>query len=152
MSEDRPLLLPYRLESRAGSKAAVDATAPGTRLLLTVGGPSAEHETQVRCDGFVLSVPVDPAVRHAPHLRGTPVRGRAQGRHWWIAADRTDPAVLRLECVPDEPATFDGTWSVTFEIDLPVPVGSAAAEISERAAAGTAALTARTAPVPITQA
>ncbi|MBW4716416.1 hypothetical protein [Saccharothrix obliqua] len=143
---DRPLL-PYRVEGHAGSRAAADATAPGTRLRLTVGGPAPE---QVRCDGFVLTVPVDPAVRHAPHLSVTPVRGRAQGRHWWIAADRTDPAVLRLECVPDEPATFNGTWSVVFEIDLAAPVGAAVVGISEHAAAGTAALTSRTAQVPIT--
>ncbi|GAA2687963.1 MULTISPECIES: hypothetical protein [Actinosynnema] len=145
MSED--LLLPYRLESRAGSRAATDLEEPGTRLRLVVGGPS---ETAVLCSGFTLSLPVDPATRQAPHLRGAPVRGRGRGRHWWITADRTDPAVLRLECVPDEPATFDGAWSVEFEIDLAAPVGSEVARISERAAAGASALSTRTAHVPIT--
>ncbi|MDT0454427.1 hypothetical protein RM550_01565 [Streptomyces sp. DSM 41527] len=153
------LLLPYRLDASTGPAAPSDdnATPLYGRLRLTVGDdPQGRMDRPVRCTRITLGVP-SPAAR--PGLARPPlalttaaptVHERAHGREWWIVPNTTDPAVTVFTCLPEEPAHFDGTWSISFVIDMDPGFESTTVEITEETTAGSGDVTARTSPVPLT--
>ncbi|AZS76126.1 hypothetical protein DDE74_39470 [Streptomyces lydicus] len=136
------LLLPYRVDITPGSATTDDAPPRYHQLRLTVGEDGRGRvEQPVRCARITVSVPSatsDPALARQPLAISTTVpsvRSSAQGQEWWIVPDTTDPAVTVFACVPEVPARFDGTWAVSFLIELDPGFESTAVEITEETAA-----------------
>ncbi|WP_030410647.1 hypothetical protein [Streptomyces sp. NRRL S-1448] len=130
------LLLPYRLRAAA-------ADAPYHRLTLTVG--EAVTAEPLRCGRILVRLPLaTPALDGDPVCVQTttdPVHGAAQGRAWRVLANTTDPAAVTFALVPDCDATFDGSWTAKFTLDVDHALAGTA-DITEETGAGT--LTART--------
>jgi hypothetical protein len=114
------LLLPYHLRITPRPKRD-----PGgyDQLRMTVGNDFHQRiQRPVRCTQITLTVPnLNPPTTTQPisiRTRVTPVTGRDQGRRWWIYPNTTDPTHATFSCVPENTAHFDGTWSITFTIEL----------------------------------
>lgn len=134
------LLLPYRVDITPGPATTADGPPRYHQLRLTVGeeaGGEGRAEQSVRCTRITVRVPAPTSDRR---LAGRPpaisttvpsVRGSAQGQQWWIVPDTTDPAATVFACVPEEPARFDGTWALSFLIELDPGFESTAVEITE---------------------
>lgn len=120
------LLLPYRLDVVPRTRN----DAGGYDLVrLSVDTGVKGVPWPVRCRRITLSVPLDRGLPLGPvsvRTRLTPVVGRAQGRRWWINANTADPAVATFALVPENTASFDGTWSIAFTIELDHPVAATA--------------------------
>ncbi|AZS75756.1 hypothetical protein DDE74_37070 [Streptomyces lydicus] len=136
------LLLPYRVDITPGSAATDDAPPRYHQLRLTVGeDDQSRAEQPVRCTRITVSVPAatsDQRLARQPLAISTTVpsvRSSAQGQEWWIVPDTTDPAVTVFACVPEEPARFDGTWTVSFLIELDPGFESTTVEITEETTA-----------------
>jgi hypothetical protein len=139
------LLLPYRVDVTPGSATTDDAPPRYHQLRLTVGEEGGDGqgraEQAVRCTRITVSVPAatsDPTLARQPLAISTTVpsvRGSAQGQEWWIVPDTTDPAATVFACVPEEPAQFDGTWAISFLIELDPGFESTAVEITEETTA-----------------
>jgi len=114
------LLLSYHLDIAPGTRAS---NGGYDVLRLSVGADTTDDAVRpVYCRRVMLTVPFGDG-----HTNGQPVSvrssativtGRGQGRRWWISPNTTDPAVVAITFVPETTAWFDGTWSVTFTVEL----------------------------------
>ncbi|MFF7636447.1 hypothetical protein ACFZB9_25350 [Kitasatospora sp. NPDC008050] len=136
------LLLPYRVDITPGPATTDGAQPRYHQLRLTVGEEGrTSAEQPVRCTRIAVRVPAatsDPRLARQPLAISTTVpsvRSSAQGQEWWIVPDTTDPAVTVFACVPDQPAQFDGTWAISFLIELDPGFESTDVEITEETAA-----------------
>ncbi|KJK55492.1 hypothetical protein [Saccharothrix sp. ST-888] len=136
------LLLPYRVDITPGPATADDAPPRYHQLRLTVGEEGqGRAEQPVRCTRIAVRVPAptsDPRLARQPLAFSTTVpsvRSSAQGQEWWIVPDTTDPAATVFACVPDQPARFDGTWTISFLIELDPGFETTDVEITEETAA-----------------
>ncbi|GAB2725006.1 hypothetical protein [Kitasatospora kifunensis] len=145
------LLLPYQVDITPGPATTDDAPPRYHQLRLTVGeeGQGGRSEQPVRCTRIAVRVPAatsDPRLARQPLAISTTVpsvRGSAQGQEWWIVPDTTDPAATVFACVPEEPAQFDGTWAISFLIELDPGFESTDVEITEQTTADNGPVSAR---------
>ncbi|TQF02687.1 hypothetical protein E6W39_10975 [Kitasatospora acidiphila] len=154
-SPNPALLLPYSLEHTPATAAQPGAVALN-RVRLTIGDdPEGRTAWPVRCGRIAVDLPT---AHGAAARTGEPVilrtrleleRGPGRGRQWLVETTTTDPTVTTLTLSPAEPASFDGTWTLTLTLDISTPLGTqsritedtARGESSPQRRAGTAALT-----------
>ncbi|MFJ4651010.1 hypothetical protein ACIP5Y_07015 [Nocardia sp. NPDC088792] len=105
----------------------LDAAEPVYGALHVTAGEGVQRSIPVRCNQITITVPTgtgDKAFsRHLEDITTTitPVYGKDQGRQWGIIKNTTDPKQTVFICTPESPATFDGTWTVTFTLDA-IPI------------------------------
>ncbi|MGW2412704.1 hypothetical protein ACWCV5_11040 [Streptomyces tubercidicus] len=128
-SPDQALLLPYRPEHTPATAAQPGAVAL-SRMHVTIGDPQdGPLARPVRCERITLSLPLAPNA-HVPtdepvilRTRLDLPRGPGHGRQWLVETATTDPATTLLTLLPAEPASFDGTWTLTLTLDTSNPLG-----------------------------
>ncbi|WP_406275215.1 hypothetical protein OH799_02705 [Nocardia sp. NBC_00881] len=134
---DSTLLLPYRIE--AGPQPRAETGPTHRQFRLTVGDGEIESGEPVQCRGFTVSVAAHSDPRLAARAVSlstavSAVSGRAHGQQWWIVPDTTDPARVVFRIRPEEPALFDGSWSVSFQIEMNPGFDSDIVDITEHTA------------------
>ncbi|SHG72906.1 hypothetical protein [Streptoalloteichus hindustanus] len=132
------LLLPYEVELAPLRTAAGE----GSRVRVTIGrAPHDRTRWPVRCARILLTVPLTHAhpMPLALRTRVTPVASPVHGGQWWVHATTTDPNAPVFTCVPETPATFDGTWSLTVTLDLDQTAADAV-EVVEHSTSGDGSL------------
>ncbi|MFB6440154.1 hypothetical protein ACFCVY_25840 [Streptomyces sp. NPDC056411] len=159
-SPNPALLLPYRLEHTPATAAHPGEVALN-RVRLTIGDdPDGRASWPVRCARIALDLPTAhgaAARTEEPVILRTRLeleRGTGRGRQWLVETTTTDPTITTLTLNPAEPATFDGTWTLSLTLDISTPLGTqsritedtAPGGSSPRRHAGTATLT--TTPLP----
>ncbi|WP_418155344.1 hypothetical protein [Actinoalloteichus caeruleus] len=151
MRADLTPLLTYHLDVTPSPKGVPTGF---TSVRLPLGeGHGKQAEWPIRCTR--VSVAFDVGFTRTSsepisvHTSLTPVSGRDQGRRWWTVANTTDPARVVVDCVPEDTASFDGTWSVTVTIELDAPVADTV-EVTEVTATATSDFATRTGTVPVT--
>jgi hypothetical protein len=112
------LLLSYQLDITPGARAGGHDV-----LRLSVGADTTGDTVRPTfCRRIILTMPFNGTRPNGQPVSvrssATTVTGRAQGRRWWINPNTTDPAVVACTFVPEAIARFDGTWSITFTVEL----------------------------------
>ncbi|WP_406230018.1 hypothetical protein [Nocardia sp. NBC_01009] len=134
---DSTLLLSYRIE--AGLAPRADSGPTHRQLRLTVGEGEIRSGEPVQCRGFTLSIAAHSDPRLAARAlslstAASTVARRAHGQQWWVIPDTTDPARVVFRIRPEEPALFDGSWSVSFRIEMNPGFDSDTVDITEQTA------------------
>ncbi|TQF02686.1 hypothetical protein E6W39_10970 [Kitasatospora acidiphila] len=119
---DLPMLLPPAMvEDPSPLNVSTFAKPEYAKLTFTYGKVKSGGNWPVHCKWFKVRIPTG---RQASALTSEPTLIRyeltwpANKRKWDVTRNTTDPNQVVFTCSPppDEPAAFDGTWSVQLEL------------------------------------